>query len=112
MSKPKQILQVHGIYFNFYLDKVNGELIPHVTARRNITPLQVIETFFTLNENKLYNIENKRWEGYSKQTGLVIYYYNYQGKEDRINIISALPPELVPDLMKRLKIKNWRPEND
>ncbi len=85
-----EIYEANGykFYFKFDYDSISKEYVPHVWIRHLLEPEQVIEAFFNISE-KSYNKIRDRWEGYSKQDGITIYYFFKKIKNNEVLIITA-----------------------
>lgn len=77
--------------FKFYLkfDLINGEYIPHILHRHSVTPENAILTFFNISKQN-YNPVNMRYEAYSENTKITIYYTFRHNKDYEILIITAI----------------------
>lgn len=62
--------------------------MPHMTYRHFILPEDAIKTYFNITKQR-YIDENKRYEAFSKNTGITIYYTYKHNKKDEILIITA-----------------------
>jgi hypothetical protein len=75
-----------NIKFRFKLDQVGNDYLHHIFVRHLIDPETAITAYFNQTK-KSYNISRQRWESYSKQEDLHLYYLELPGNE--IFIISA-----------------------
>jgi len=83
-----KIYEVEGLNFYIKYDLVDDTYMPHITYRHFILPEDAIKTYFNITKQR-YNEIYMRYEAYSKDTGITIYYTYKQDKKDEILIITA-----------------------
>jgi len=81
--------EAKGLIFHIKYDLIEGEYVPHIFHRHSVTPDEAIETFFNITDQS-YNPVNMRYEAYSKDTEITIYYTFKHNKDTEILIITAL----------------------
>jgi hypothetical protein len=74
------------IKFRFKLDLAGTDYLPHIYVRHLITPEIAIQAYLNIT-TKHYNQRHKRWESYSKNEDVHLYYLELPNNE--IFIISA-----------------------
>lgn len=84
-----KIYEVENFKFYIKFDLINGEYTAHFLHRHSVTPEEAIKTFFNITEQN-YNPVNMRYEAYSYETGITIYYTFKHDKDDEILIITAI----------------------
>lgn len=70
------------------LNPLTKEWDLHIYLRHLITAEEAIVAFFNITEQN-YNIKHDRYEAYSQDDNICIYYFYYKGNKDVIMIITA-----------------------
>lgn len=89
--KSKYLVKKVGKYtFKFKLDlnPISKEYEPHIWHRHLISPDDAIRAFFTISEEK-WNETYKRYEAYSRDYDITLYYMKLQQKDTYLFIITA-----------------------
>lgn len=60
--------------FKYDYDATSKEYLPHIWIRHLVEPEMAIKAFFDLDE-KTYNPEHQRYEGYSTKHDLSLFYF-------------------------------------
>ena len=83
-------IEFNGITFYFKLDlnPLSKELEPHIWIRHAVEPEYVVAAYFNLSE-KSYNANYKRWEAFSDEYDIYIYFMHWENNENQIIVISA-----------------------
>ena len=87
----KYLIKKVGKYtFKFKLDKnpITQEFEPHIWHRHLITPDDAIRAFFTISE-ETYNTKHKRFEAFSKDYDMTLYYMKLKEQNTYLFIITA-----------------------
>ena len=87
----KYLIKRAGEYtFKFKLDfnPINKQYEPHIWHRHLITPDDAIRAFFTISEEE-WNDKYQRYEAYSQECDITLYYMKLQEKNTYLFIITA-----------------------
>lgn len=96
MDNETRYYEIHtltGLSFKFKLDKnpINNEFEPHIWHRHQVSPEEAVLAYFNKIENR-WNIKHKRYEGYSKEDDIYIYYMYLSKNNKKIMVITAFRP--------------------
>jgi len=84
-----KIFEVENLNFYIKFDLINGEYIPHMLHRHSVSIEQAITTFFNITKQD-YNSTNMRYEAYSRDTNITIYYTYKHNNQNEILLITAI----------------------
>lgn len=89
-KRPNEVIKVSDKTFIFAkdLNPITKEWDLHIYLRHLITAEEIILAFFDITE-QTYNIKHDRYEAYSKQDNMCIYYFHYKCNKNIIMIITA-----------------------
>lgn len=93
MDNELKFYEIHtliGLSFKFKLDRnpINSKFEPHIWHRHQITPEEAVLAYFNKSENK-WNEKHKRYECYSKNEDIYIYYMYLSKDKKKIMVITA-----------------------
>ncbi len=85
-----EIIKFKGVkfYFKKDLNPLTNEYDYHIWLRHTVEPIEAIAAFFNA-EKKRYNPKHSRYEIYSLEDDLVVYYMYYNEQENKVLIITA-----------------------
>jgi hypothetical protein len=89
-----KIYEVENFKFYIKFDLIQGKYHPHMLHRHDVYPEDAITTFFNITQSS-YNAKNQRYEAYSKDTNITIYYAYRHQKQEEILLITAIK-EVLP----------------
>ena len=91
IMKCKYLVKKVGKYtFKFKLDlnQINNQYEPQICHRHLITPHDAIRAFLTISEEE-YNEKYQRYEAYSADYDITLYYMKLKEKDSYVFIITA-----------------------
>lgn len=83
-----KVYEVENSKFYIKFDLINNEYITHMNHRQAITPETAIKAYFN-KITDIYNEVNKRFEAYSEELNVSIFYTYRHNKDEEILIITA-----------------------
>lgn len=99
MSKKYKAQKYDKYTFLFAIEEETG--LPHIFQRRGLEYIDAINTFMTV-DKKVFNLIYRRWEAYSPETKLGIYYAEVE-VSTTILVMSLFEPDTT--FCKKFKIK-------
>lgn len=89
-----KVYEAEGIKFYVKFDLINGESLAHMYHRHTIKPEEAITAFFN-QTHEIYNQTNMRYEVYSKETDITVFYAYRHNKQNEILLITAIKGEIL-----------------
>ncbi|MFA7658043.1 MAG: hypothetical protein WCY19_01260 [Candidatus Gastranaerophilaceae bacterium] len=89
-DRPHEIIKVLGKTFVFAndLNPITKEWDLHIYLRHLVLAEEAIAAFFNITE-QIYNIKYDRYEAYSQEDNMYVYYFYYKNNKNIIMIITA-----------------------